>query len=76
MYPSRPGETGDVSVVVQAFPRVVLELIIWAGDDEFPAEANILLDRSVPGYLSAEDVAWVAGRVVYPVAGAARAKGA
>jgi len=75
VYPISPGQAGDVSVVVQAFARVPLELIIWAGDDEFPAEANILLDRSVSGYLTAEDVAWVAGRVVYPLAGAARAKG-
>jgi len=75
VYPSYPGQAGDVSVVVQAFARVPLQLIIWAGDDEFPAEANILLDRSVNGYLTAEDVAWVAGRVVYPLAGAARAKG-
>ncbi len=76
MYRAEPGDSGDVSVVVKALPHVPLMLIIWAGDDEFPAEANILMDKSIGGYLSAEDIAWLAGRVVYPLAGAARSQGA
>lgn len=71
IYNARPGEGGDASVIVQAFPRVPLMLQVWAGDEDFPAEAVILLDKSVAGYLSAEDVAWVGGRVVYPLVGMA-----
>ncbi len=69
------GDTGDASVVVRAFPRVPLMLILWRGDDEFPAEASILFDKSISGYLSAEDIVWLAGRVVYPLAGQAGARG-
>jgi hypothetical protein len=58
----RPTEqTADVTVIIQAFPRVELLLQLWEGDDEFPAEGNVLFDRSIGGYLSTEDIALTAG---------------
>ena len=42
-----------------------VRLILHAGDEEFPAEANILFDRSIGRMLSPEDVAWMAGMLVY-----------
>ena len=68
------GEGGDASIVVKAFPRVPLMLQVWAGDEDFGAEANVLFDRSVPGYMSSEDAAWIAGRVIYPLVGMVKAK--
>lgn len=53
-------------------PYAPLQLIVWEGDEEFPAEANILFDASVGEYLSPEDAAWLAGMVVYRLMGAAR----
>jgi hypothetical protein len=44
---------------------VPLQLILWEGDNEFPAEANILFDKTIGRILSPEDVAWLAGMVVY-----------
>jgi hypothetical protein len=70
-----PGAGGDAAVIVPALPRVPLLLQVFAGDEDLPAEANVLFDRSAPGYLSAEDAAWLAGRVVYPLVGRARAGG-
>jgi len=72
--PAKPGQGADAAVIIQALPRVPLMLQVWSADEDFEAEAGVLLDKSVPGYLSAEDVAWLAGRVVYPLVG--RAKGA
>ncbi len=72
VYNARPSDQGDVSVVVQAFPKVPVALIIWRGDDEFPPEGNILFDRSISGLLSAEDMAWLAGMIIYPLMGMAR----
>jgi hypothetical protein len=40
-------------------------MILWIGDDEFPPEANILFDQTIGDFLSPEDVAWLAGMVVY-----------
>lgn len=58
-------EPGDAGFEFMVFPYVPLQLILWAGDDEFPEEANILFDRTIEKILSPEDVAWMAGMVVY-----------
>lgn len=75
MYGAAPFNQGDISVVVQALPLVSVALILWKGDEEFPPEGNILFDRSIMGLLSAEDIAWLSGMVVYPMIGRAKAKG-
>jgi len=60
-----PIDTGDAGFEFHIFPKVALQMILWIGDDEFPAEANILFDQTIGGLLSPEDVAWLAGMVVY-----------
>ena len=59
------GDTGDVAFEFRLFPRVPVQLIVYAGDEEFPPEANILFDRTIGDILSAEDIAWLAGMLVY-----------
>ncbi len=71
VYGARPFDQGDHSVVVQAFPLVPVALILWEGDDEFPPDGNLLFDRSISHILSAEDIAWLAGMIIYPVMGMA-----
>ncbi len=61
----KPIDPGDAGVEFSVFPHVPLQLILYAGDDEFPPEANILFDQSIGSFLSPEDVAWLAGMVVY-----------
>jgi len=58
-------EAGDTGLEFQLFPRVPLQLILWQGDDEFPAEANILFDEIIEKILSPEDIAWLAGMLIY-----------
>jgi hypothetical protein len=72
LYGARPLDQGDLSVVVQALPLVPVALILWRGDEEFPPDGNLLFDRSVTHILSAEDIAWLAGMIVYPLMGLAR----
>jgi hypothetical protein len=74
-YHAVPFDHGDFSVVVEALPLVPMALILWRGDDEFPPEGNILFDRNISGILSAEDIAWLAGMVVYPLIGMSKGKG-
>lgn len=59
------GQAGDASVIVRAFPRVEFLLVLWAGDDEFPADGNVLMDKSIGHYLSTEDIALAAGLPIY-----------
>ena len=68
-------DRGDFSVMVQAFPLVPIALVLWKGDEEFPPEGNLLFDRNISRVLSAEDIAWLAGMVVYPLVGMAKAGG-
>ena len=49
-------ELGDSGVVIPAFSRVPITLVLWHGDDEFPASANLLFDGNITDYLQAEDV--------------------
>jgi len=72
LYDAEPASLGDAGVVVTAFPRVSVALLIYAGDDEFPPEGNLLFDPNVHHYLSTEDVAVLSGMIVYPMLGAAR----
>lgn len=58
-------EAGDAGYEFSIFPKAPLQLIIYGGDDEFPAEANILFDAGIEGQLSPEDAAWLASLLVY-----------
>ena len=66
-------EGGDAAFEFRVLPTIPLQLILWAGDDEFPAEANILFDDTIGQILSPEDVAWLAGMVVYRLMALSRA---
>jgi hypothetical protein len=68
-------EYGDVGFEFRVFPKVPMRVILYAGDEEFTPEANILLDRCVANILSPEDIAWMAGMVVYRSIGLARSAG-
>jgi hypothetical protein len=75
VYGAKPFDQGDLSVLVQALPKVPVVLILWKGDEEFPPEGNILFDKSISDILSAEDIAWLAGMIIYPLMGMANKKG-
>ncbi len=64
---------GDKALKVQALPRVPVVLSLWKGDDEFPPDGNVYFDASVTSYLTTEDIAYLAGAVVYKTIGLARA---
>jgi len=65
-------DAGDAGFEFSVFPRVPIQLILWEGDDEFPPEANILFDDTIGDLLSPEDIAWLAGMLVYRLMGLAR----
>ena len=54
---------GDVAFMFQVLPRVRVATILYRGDDEFPAEVNMLFDASLRHYLPIEDVAVLGGMV-------------
>ncbi|MEJ2100301.1 MAG: DUF3786 domain-containing protein [Desulfobacterales bacterium] len=58
-------DTGDVGYEFRLLPNVPVRLILWAGDDEFPPSASLLFDENIGKTLSPEDIAWLAGMLVY-----------
>ncbi len=49
-------ENGDFSFRLKALPHVPITVTLWVGDEELPAEANILFDASITDYLPTEDI--------------------
>ncbi len=56
---------GDASFMFQVLPRVRVAAILYRGDEEFVAEANVLFDAAVRHYLPIEDVAVLGGVVAW-----------
>lgn len=47
---------GDVGFTVNAFPLISLQFIFWDGDEEFPANANILFDKNIAQFIHPESI--------------------
>ena len=67
LYGATTSSLGDVSVQIQALPKVPITLVIWKGDEEFPCDGTILFDSSIKDTLSAEDISELTSQVVYPM---------
>lgn len=54
---------GEVGYEFLFFPRVAVTYVMWSGDEEIPASANILFDASASEQLHTEDLAEI-GEVI------------
>jgi hypothetical protein len=57
--------SGDAGFEFLFFPKMPVQLIVWEGDEEFAPEASIVFDATIGRIFSPEDIAWLAGMVVY-----------
>jgi hypothetical protein len=64
---------GDAGYVFQILPRLKLAVIIWAGDDEFPAQAQVLFQETAAHYLMTEALAIVGSLLIGQIVKAAKA---
>lgn len=55
----KPLKQGDAGYQIEAFDCMPLQFIFWDGDDEFPAQANILFDADITDFLHEETVVCV-----------------
>lgn len=67
--------SGDTAFAFQLLPRIAVQLIVYAPDEDFGAEANILFSKPIAHLMSPEDAAWLAGMVVYRLCGLAARRG-
>ncbi len=49
-------DLGDASYAFNLFPKVLLCFVLWAADDEFSAEAQVLFDSAACNHLNAFDL--------------------
>ena len=64
---------GDAAYTFQVLPRLKLAVVMWAGDDEFPAQAQVLFPESAPHYLMTDGLAILGSLVVGQIVKAAKA---
>jgi hypothetical protein len=69
---SRPLALGDAGYVFQVLPRLSLAAIMWAGDDEFPAQAQVLFQESAPHYLVTDGLAILGSLLIGQIVKAAK----
>ena len=64
-----PVSAGDVAFDLQAFPRIRLRLIWYAGDEELPPSAVMLLPENIRAFLAVEDIVVLSERIVSRLGG-------
>lgn len=55
-----PLPKGDAAGRLEILPGLCMEVYFWDGDDEFPAQANMLFDSNITDYMHEENVVMVA----------------
>jgi len=68
-----PLAIGDAGYVFQVLPHLKLAVVMWAGDDEFPSQAQVLFQESAPHYLVTEALAIVGSLLIGQIVKAAKA---
>ena len=53
---------GDAAIELHILPRIPLTIVIWRGDDEFPARASVLFDQTAASQLLL-DALWAAANL-------------
>lgn len=66
-----PISQSDAGFLLPAFACIPMQLLFWDGDDEFPAQANLLYDRGVTGFIHVESTVTLAGVALTRLAEAA-----
>lgn len=54
---------GDVACEVNAFPDFPVQVRFWDGDEEFPAQVNLLFDRNCTDLIHVESVVTIASQL-------------
>lgn len=60
-----PLPQGDAGYVLPVFPALTIAVLFWDGDDEFPAQANMLFDSEITDFMHEENVVGIASDALY-----------
>ena len=59
-----PLSTGDVGYQIHVFPCIPMRVLFWDGDEEFPAQCNLLFDRSATDFIHVESIVSIASEAL------------
>jgi hypothetical protein len=57
-------KSGGYSWLLEALPKILLQIVYYEGDDEFPCEVQILFDKNSSSFLEFECLAFLEGCLV------------
>jgi hypothetical protein len=57
-------KSGGYSWLLEALPKILLQIVYYEGDDEFPCEVQILFDKNASSFLEFECLAFLEGCLV------------
>ncbi|HII90874.1 MAG TPA: DUF3786 domain-containing protein [Methanosarcina sp.] len=57
-------KSGGYSWLLKALPKIILQIVYYDGDDEFPCEVQILFDKNASCFLEFECLAFLEGCLV------------
>ena len=63
---------GDAAIAINAFPHVTITIILWRGDNEFPARGDVLFDAAISQYLPTEDITVLCETIAWRLVGLKR----
>jgi hypothetical protein len=63
---------GDAGYIFQMLPRIKLAVTMWSGDDEFPAQAQVLFQETAPHYLITDGLAILGSLLIGQIVKAAK----
>lgn len=63
-FGGKPLPTGDVGYQINVFPCIPVQVLFWDGDEEFPAQANLLFDRSATDFIHVESIVSIASETL------------
>ncbi len=66
-------DVGSVGIKVNFFPRMPVVVVLWLGDEEVPAAANMLFDANTGKVLPTEDISVMGGALTRRLVKLARA---
>ena len=58
-------DAGSAGISMDAFLKIKIAIILWAEDDEFPADCNMLFNPEIKHIFPTEDVAVLGGILAY-----------
>ena len=64
---------GNAGFAFSVLPRIKLAVTLWSGDDEFPAQAQVLFQETAPHYLITDGLAILGSLLIGQIVKAAQA---